>query len=74
MEQDTELSMYYEKYLDEYRKDCQADYWIFEYNKDEEIMSISVTRTNSIKDFLLRNGIPERQIKRSPSAIIFNPD
>lgn len=42
--------------------------------KDEEIMSISVTRTNSIKDFLLRNGIPERQIKRSPSAIIFNPE
>jgi len=37
VEQDTELSMDYEKYLDEYRKDCHADYWIFEYNKNEEI-------------------------------------
>ena len=42
--------------------------------KDEEIMAVSVERTNSIKNFLMKNGIPESQIKRSPSAIIFNPE
>jgi outer membrane protein OmpA-like peptidoglycan-associated protein len=42
--------------------------------KDEEIMNASMQRTNSIKDFLLENKIPEKQIKRSPSALIFNPE
>ena len=42
--------------------------------KDEEIMAVSVERTNSIKKFLMKNEIPESQIKRSPSAIIFNPE
>ena len=37
-------------------------------------MAVSVERTNSIKNFLMKNGIPESQIKRSPSAIIFNPE
>lgn len=38
MEQDTELSMDYEEYLKEHRNDCHGDYWIFEYNNDEEIL------------------------------------
>lgn len=41
---------------------------------DEEIMAISVARTNSVKDFLIKNNVSESQIKRSPSAIIFNPE
>jgi hypothetical protein len=28
----------YEEYLKEYRSDCHDDYWVFEYNNDEEIL------------------------------------
>ena len=41
---------------------------------DEEIMAISVARTNSVKDFLMKKNVSETQIKRSPSAIIFNSE
>lgn len=41
---------------------------------DEEIMTVSAARTNSVKDFLVKNKVSESQIKRSPSAIIFNSE
>ena len=36
-EKDTELSKNYSKYLEEHRKDCHADYWIYEYDAMQEI-------------------------------------
>lgn len=37
IEQDTELSMDYETYINNNRKDCHSDYWIYNHKSDEEV-------------------------------------
>lgn len=47
-ERHTQASMIYEDYLKEFRRDCHADYWIYEYNSDEEIAWDSLEQAMSL--------------------------